>query len=72
MVPAGSDPNESKMLAFTSFLPNALYRPGLATQIAFWMMERTYWLRNLWYPNIKDATMLEILNKRFSGDKGSS
>jgi hypothetical protein len=26
--------------AFTLFLPNALYRPNLATNVAFWFMNR--------------------------------
>jgi hypothetical protein len=51
-------------LAFTLFMPNALYQPGLAAQIAFWFLRRVRWVRELRYPDLKDATMLEVLSGR--------
>jgi hypothetical protein len=50
-------------LAFSLFLPNALYRPGLATQIAFWFLRRARWIREQGFPDTKDVNMLEILKR---------
>ena len=51
--------------AFTLFIPNALYKPGLATQGAFWFLHRARWVREQKFPTMKDRTMLEILKERF-------
>lgn len=60
-------------LAFSLFIPNALYQPRLAAQIASWFMQRARWVREQKFPEMKDLTMLEILNKRFAvKDKGAS
>jgi hypothetical protein len=55
-------------------MPNALYGPGLATNIAFWFLRRARWVREQRFPDIKDVTMLEVLNKRFTmnTEKGNS
>ena len=51
-------------VAFTLFIPNALYMPGLSTQIAFWFLDRSRWVRDLKFPDLKDATMIEIMTQR--------
>jgi hypothetical protein len=52
-------------VAFTQFLPNAVYKPGLATQSAFWFLERARWVRQTKFPDMKDLTMAQILKDRF-------
>jgi hypothetical protein len=53
-------------LAFSLFMPNALYQPGLTAQIAFWFMQRARWVREQKVSEMKDATMLEVLTERHS------
>ena len=52
-------------IAFTFFVPNALHKPGLVTQIAFWFIERARWVRQQKFPDMQDSTMAEILEERF-------
>jgi hypothetical protein len=49
---------------FISFVPNAHYRPGLATNIALWMISRARWLRQTRWPDLEDKTMMEIMKER--------
>jgi hypothetical protein len=51
-------------LAFSLFMPNALYQPGLASQVTFWLLQRARWARKKQWPNLVDKTMAEILNAR--------
>jgi hypothetical protein len=64
--------NNEGGLAFTLFVPNALYKPGLATQIAFWFLRRARWVREQTFPDMKDITMLEVLNRRFGDLKNET
>jgi hypothetical protein len=57
-------PDNQFGLAFSAFIPNALYRPVLATNLAIWMLARSRWVHDQKWPNAKDQTMLEILKKR--------
>jgi hypothetical protein len=50
--------------AFTSFVPNCLYQPGLASHLAAWLVRRARWVRTERFPQLRDRTMLEILNER--------
>lgn len=52
-------------LAFSTFVPNALYQPMLATNFAFWMLDRARWARETLWPELRDSPMIEILEKRF-------
>jgi hypothetical protein len=52
--------------AFTSFVPNALYQPGIASHMTLWLLERASWIRKKRWPHLQDKTMLEILQKRLS------
>jgi hypothetical protein len=55
----------SNELAHASFVPNALYSDGIATNFAFWSVARVRWLRQERWPNLEDKPMNEILEKRF-------
>ena len=55
---------EQEGLAFASFVPNALYREGLATNVALWMIARAQWLRQLNWADLEDKTMMEIMKGR--------
>jgi len=37
--------NETFGPAYSSFIPNALFQPGLVRNVAFWMMGRTRWFK---------------------------
>jgi hypothetical protein len=51
-------------LAHTSFIPNALYSPGLAFNFALWSVARAQWVRRERWPDLTDLTMSEILEAR--------
>ena len=53
--------------AFTMFVPNALYQPGLAHYVAAWMIQRARWLREQRFPSMKDKSIDAILKERFLG-----
>jgi hypothetical protein len=53
---------------FTTFVPNALYRPGLAHHVAAWMIRRARWIRQEHYPSGTDMPIDAILRKRFAAD----
>jgi hypothetical protein len=53
-----------KGATFTSLMPNALYRPGLAANMALWMIYRARWLRQTRWPDREDKTMMEIIKGR--------
>jgi hypothetical protein len=67
-------PNKSyeggESVAFTLFVPNLLYQPGLATQIAFWFLQRARWARERIVPQMADLPMIEILRRRSFGERG--
>ena len=42
-------------MTFTTFVPNALYQPMLATNLALWML----------WPELQDKRMADILEERF-------
>jgi hypothetical protein len=56
--------------AFTTFVPNALYQPVLATNFALWMLGRASWFRQTRWPDVEDKRMVDILEGRF-GRKSS-
>ena len=59
----GSD-KEKSGLAHASFVPNALYKAGLATNFAIWSVGRARWVRQTFFPELKDKSMDEILAER--------
>jgi hypothetical protein len=52
-------------VATSSFYPNALYTPGVATNAALWQLGRARWAKEQLWPDLENLTMLEILKKRF-------
>jgi hypothetical protein len=48
------------------FIPNALYRPGLATNAALWQVGRARWVKNTLYPDLKDLSMSEVIQRRMA------
>ncbi len=52
-------------LAFALFVPNALYRPVLATNIGIWFLRRARWAREQMYPDLQDLAMIDILRHRY-------
>lgn len=55
---------ESSAAAFSMFVPNALYEPLIATNVAIWMLHRARWVRTTFFENLVDLTMSEILKGR--------
>jgi hypothetical protein len=53
--------------AFSTFVPNALYQPGLANEMALWMVQRAQRLRQARWPDVPDKPMHEILEARLAG-----
>jgi hypothetical protein len=47
-------------LAFSSFIPNALYQPGIATHAALWMLQRVDWVHGLMWPDLEDQPIEQI------------
>ena len=54
-------------LAFTTFVPNALYQRAIATNFALWMLGRARWVRETLWPDLQDKRMIDILEERFGG-----
>jgi hypothetical protein len=52
--------------AFSTFVPNVLHQPGIATNVALWMLNRARWVRAERYPDLVDQPMIEILNRRMT------
>lgn len=50
--------------AFSTFVPNALYQPGLANQMVLWMVQRAQRLRHTRWPDVPDKPIHEILAAR--------
>ena len=55
---------EQYCVAYTSFLPNLLYQPGLAENAALWGLSRVRCVRETFYPDLVDVPMYEILKER--------
>jgi hypothetical protein len=51
---------------FCSFIPNLLYKPGLAENIVLYAPNRVRWARQSRWPNLSDLPMDAILAKRFN------
>jgi hypothetical protein len=54
-------------LAFTTFVPNALYQRMIATNFALWMLGRARWVRETLWPDLQDKRMIDILEERLGG-----
>ena len=52
-------PDNQFGLAFSAFIPNALYRPVLATNLAIWMLARSRWVARSKVAKRKSQTLVE-------------
>lgn len=57
--------DRGKVAAHSMFVPNALYRPGLVQNFVLWEMARARWVRQTFFPELKDSYMTEIYKDRF-------
>ena len=55
---------ENSVAAFSLFIPNALQQPMIATNVAFWMLQRARWAKNTRFGHLVDLPMIEILEQR--------
>jgi hypothetical protein len=46
------------------FIPNALFKPGLAFNVASWQLSRARWTKQQLWPDLQDSTMMKILEAR--------
>jgi hypothetical protein len=46
------------------FVPNALYRPGIASNAAVWQLWHAFWVKRTLWPNLHDFSMTEIARRR--------
>jgi hypothetical protein len=51
--------------AHSTFIPNALYRPGLIQNFVLWEVGRARWVRQTFFPELRDRQMSEIYKERF-------
>jgi hypothetical protein len=54
--------------AFSSFVPNALYSPGIASHTVLWLLDRARMVRRERFPQLEDKPMPQILNDRQRGE----
>ena len=59
----GRTPN-SEGLACSTFVPNFLYRPGIATNVALWAVARARWVRKTLWADKVDLPISTILKER--------
>lgn len=55
-----------KVPAHSTFIPNALYRPGLIQNFVLWEIGRARWVRSAFFPEMQDRLMSEIFSGRLS------
>jgi hypothetical protein len=60
--------NRQQGVAFALFMPNALYRPITATNLAFSFLLRARWARELMFPDLQDAAMIDVFERRHLGE----
>lgn len=53
-----------KLPAHLTFIPNALYRPDLIQNLVLWEMGRARWVRQTFFPELRDRLMSEIYDER--------
>ena len=53
--------------AYGSFVPNALYQEGLATNLALWTVELALWAQRTIWPNLKNEKMTDVYLERMRG-----
>jgi hypothetical protein len=63
---------DSDGLAFTLFMPNALCKPMLVTNVAFWLMQRAEWAKKTIWPGMTDLPIWEIIENRLGQYKSEN
>ena len=58
--------DQSVDLVHSSFVPNALFAEGLATNFGLWSFARTRWAKDILWPEVKDQSLHEILQRRLA------
>jgi hypothetical protein len=58
--------------SFLFFLPNALFKVGMATNVVLWLMRRAHWVREMRWANLQDKSMMEIFENRFGKNPPSA
>ena len=53
-----------KVPAHSTFIPNALYRPGLIQNFVLWEIGRARWVRETFFSELRDRLMSEIYDER--------
>lgn len=48
------------------FIPNLLYKRGLATNLALWQLTHARWVRSTFWPDAEDDRISAILERRFN------
>ncbi len=64
--------DEQFVMAHSTFVPNALYRPGLVLNLAMWSAARAAWVRQTFWPDEEDLPMWKILEARFQNSSESN
>ena len=59
-----SEMKKAARVVHSCFIPNALYAEGMATNLALWSILRVQWVRKGSWPDVKDKTMMEIIEER--------
>ena len=61
-------PSGDMASAHAMFFPNIMYREGIATNAALWLLGRARWARQTFWADLEDLTMAAILERRFSSE----
>jgi hypothetical protein len=51
--------------AYGTFVPNAMYREGLATRYALWSISLVRWAQSTFWNHLENAKMIDILTARY-------
>lgn len=54
-----------KIPTHSTFIPNALYQPSLIQNFVLWEVGRARWVRQTFFPELRDRQMSEIYQERF-------
>lgn len=57
---------------YGAFIPNALYAPGIATNMALWNLALARWAKRSLWPDMVNKSLTEILSTRFDALNGKN
>jgi hypothetical protein len=61
----GAEAGGSHTGVFVSFMPNAMYKPGLLTQMLISLASRARWAATVLEPDAKSGSVINILSRRY-------